>query len=80
MLKQIRSNALVEAVRRAAAGQSLLDPAGPRACWSAFATAGLTSRVSSPPLPRGEREILSLIAEGLTNRQIGQRLYRRRRR
>lgn len=74
VLKQIRSTDLVDAVRRVAAGQSLLDPA-------------VTSRVldrlrhadDAPSelaqLTEREREILELIAQGLTNRQIGERLY-----
>ena len=74
VLKQIRSTDLVDAVRRVAAGQSLLDPA---------VTARVLDRlrhVDDAPselaqLTEREREILELIAEGLTNRQIGERLY-----
>jgi DNA-binding NarL/FixJ family response regulator len=74
VLKQVRSSDLVDTVRRVAAGQSLLDPA---------VTARVLERLRSPEpevdelasLTEREREILSLIAEGLTNRQIGQRLY-----
>jgi two-component system, NarL family, response regulator DevR len=74
VLKQISGTDLVDAVRRVAAGQSLLDPA-------------LTQRVlervrSGPPqqpelkeLTEQERKILTLIAEGMTNRQIGEQLY-----
>jgi DNA-binding NarL/FixJ family response regulator len=74
VLKQVRSVDLVDTVRRVAAGQSLLDPA---------VTARVLERLRSPEpevdelasLTEREREILALIAEGLTNRQIGQRLY-----
>ncbi len=74
VLKQVRSADLVDTVRRVAAGQSLLDPA---------VTARVLERLRSPEpevdelasLTEREREILALIAEGLTNRQIGQRLY-----
>ena len=45
VLKQIRGTDLVDAVRRVAAGQSLLDPASPPGCWSASATAS-SSRAS----------------------------------
>jgi DNA-binding NarL/FixJ family response regulator len=74
VLKQIRGHDLVDAVRRVAAGQSLLDPA-------------LTQRVlervrRGPPqqqelkdLTPQEHRILVLIAEGLTNRQIGERVH-----
>jgi DNA-binding NarL/FixJ family response regulator len=74
LLKQINGTDLVDAVRRVASGQSLLDPS-------------LTARVlerlrNGPPedermasLTERERSILDLIAEGLTNRQIGERLF-----
>ncbi|WP_314225053.1 response regulator transcription factor [Streptomyces zaehneri] len=77
VLKQIQGSDLVSAVRTVAAGQSLLDPS---------ATARLMARLRQGPEPEPEpdalpgltdreREILALIGEGLTNRQIGQRLY-----
>ncbi|MFF7534788.1 response regulator [Streptomyces bobili] len=75
VLKQIQGSDLVSAVRTVAAGQSLLDPS---------ATAKLMARLRQgqepepdalPGLTEREREILALIGEGLTNRQIGQRLY-----
>ncbi|MCI4145755.1 response regulator transcription factor [Streptomyces sp. MMS20-AI2-20] len=77
VLKQIQGSDLVSAVRTVARGQSLLDPS---------ATAKLMARLRQgqepepapdalPGLTDREREILALIGEGLTNRQIGQRLY-----
>ncbi|CAM5503808.1 MULTISPECIES: response regulator [Streptomyces] len=77
VLKQIQGSDLVTAVRTVARGQSLLD---------ASATTKLMARLRSgqqpaeepemlPGLTDREREILDLIGEGLTNRQIGQRLY-----
>ncbi|WP_340384270.1 response regulator transcription factor [Streptomyces sp. SS7] len=77
VLKQIQGTDLVSAVRTVAAGQSLLDPS---------ATTRLMARLRQgqepepepdalPGLTEREREILALIGEGLTNRQIGQRLY-----
>ncbi|MDQ1050961.1 response regulator transcription factor [Streptomyces sp. V4I2] len=77
VLKQIRGSDLVSAVRTVAAGQSLLDPS---------ATAKVMARLRGedakepepdalPGLTEREREILALIGEGLTNRQIGLRLY-----
>ncbi|MFK0121041.1 response regulator [Streptomyces sp. NPDC090994] len=77
VLKQIQGSDLVSAVRTVAAGQSLLDPS---------ATARLMARLRHGPEPEPEpdalpgltgreREILALIGEGLTNRQIGGRLY-----
>jgi two-component system response regulator DevR len=74
VLKQIRGTDLIDAVRRVAAGQSLLDPA---------VTARVLQRVregSREPaelsrLTEQEKRILQCIAEGLTNRQIGERLF-----
>jgi two-component system response regulator DevR len=74
VLKQIRANDLVDAVRRVAAGQNLLDPA---------VTARVLERLRRGPeedeliarLSAQEREVLLLLAEGLTNRQIAERLY-----
>ncbi len=73
LLKQIRGLQLVEAVQRVARGESLLDPK---------VTTRVLERLRSGPkqdprlasLTDQERRILDLIAEGLTNRQIGTRL------
>jgi two-component system response regulator DevR len=74
VLKQIRGSNLIDAVRQVAAGQSLLDPA---------VTARVLERIREgkqedarlASLNAQERKILVLIAEGLTNRQIGERLF-----
>jgi two-component system response regulator DevR len=74
VLKQIHGTDLVDGIRRVAAGQSLLDPA---------LVARVLQRVregSGPPdelaaLTDQERKILACIAEGMTNRQIGERLF-----
>ena len=74
LLKQVRGDELVDAVRRVAAGQSLLDPAVTHNVLdrvrSRAARAGALSCLSER-----EHEILLLVAEGLTNRQIAQRLF-----
>jgi two-component system response regulator DevR len=74
ILKQVRGNDFVDIVRRVAAGQSMLDPA---------MTAQVLERVRSGPpkdkalegLTEQEQRILELIGEGLTNRQIAERMY-----
>jgi DNA-binding NarL/FixJ family response regulator len=74
LLKQIRGTDLVDAVRRVAQGQSLLDPT---------VTARVLERLREGPktderlarLTDQERRILDLIAEGLTNRQIAERVH-----
>jgi DNA-binding NarL/FixJ family response regulator len=71
VLKQVRGNDLVDGVRRVGRGESLLDPA---------VTARVLDRLRHEDdelaqLTNQERRILELIAEGLTNRQIGERMY-----
>jgi DNA-binding NarL/FixJ family response regulator len=74
VLKQVRGADLVDSIRRVAAGQSLLDPS---------VTARVLDRVRRGPddetgavhLTDQERRILDLLAEGLTNRQIGERMF-----
>ncbi len=73
VLKQIRGNELVSAVRRVATGESLLDPA---------ITGQVLRRLREPApederlsrLSDQERRILDLIAEGRTNRQIASQM------
>ena len=74
LLKQIKGPDIIDAIVRVAAGQSLLDPA---------VTARVLQRLRTPPaederlasLTGQERKVLELIAEGLTNRQIGERIH-----
>jgi DNA-binding NarL/FixJ family response regulator len=74
VLKQIRGGDLVSTIRRVAAGESLLDPA---------VTARVLERLRAPVsgddplavLTPQERRILDLIAEGKTNRQIGETMF-----
>jgi two-component system response regulator DevR len=74
VLKQIRGTALVDAVRRVAAGQSLLDPAvTPRVLCRLREGPAADERLAG--LTDQERRILGLIAEGLTNRQIATRMF-----
>jgi DNA-binding NarL/FixJ family response regulator len=75
VVKQIRGNELLTSIRRVAAGEQLLDSA---------VTAKVLDRLRQPAgavvdplaaLSAQERHILSLITEGLTNRQIGAQLF-----
>jgi two-component system response regulator DevR len=71
LLKDIKGNGLIEAIRKAAAGEQLIDPATVervRAGWTSHAGADPRLRLLSPQ----ERRILDHVAEGLTNRQIGE--------
>lgn len=74
VLKEVRAGDLVGAIRQVAAGNSLIDPA---------LTARVLDRVRNGPatapeladLTEQELKLLALIAEGLTNRQIGERMF-----
>ncbi|MGW4064069.1 response regulator [Amycolatopsis sp. NPDC004747] len=76
MLKQVSGRSLVEAVRTVAAGGSLLD-----ATLTASVMNKLRGENVATPDPRyeqlspQERRVLDLVAEGLTNRQIAERLF-----
>ncbi len=74
LLKQILGQDLVSAIKTVAAGGSLLDP---------VATSAVLDRMRRDAEPAGplaqlseqERTVLELIGEGLTNRQIGERMF-----
>jgi DNA-binding NarL/FixJ family response regulator len=74
VLKQIHGSDLTNAVRTVASGQSLLDPHS-----TAQILRHLRDRQAHDDpladLSAQERQILTLIGEGLTNRQIGERLF-----
>ncbi|MFB7669342.1 response regulator [Kitasatospora sp. NPDC056138] len=76
VLKQISGTDLVSAVRTVASGQSLLDPGAATRLMARLR--GESQAPRQPVLPAltdREQEILVLVGEGLTNRQIGERLY-----
>ncbi|MEU6378756.1 response regulator transcription factor [Streptomyces sp. NPDC046909] len=78
VLKQINGSDLVSAVRTVASGRSMLDPATTSRLMHSLRTEPAEAPQVAPELaglsPR-EREILALIGDGLTNREIGGRLY-----
>lgn len=71
LIKDVRSRNLVEGIRRVAAGENLLP-----AAVSARVSEGLrrSDLPAAPDLSLRERQVLGLIADGLTNRQIGEQL------
>ncbi|OYP13160.1 DNA-binding response regulator [Streptomyces sp. FBKL.4005] len=76
VLKQIQGSDLVSAVRTVAGGQSLLDASATTKLMARLRGGGQEEQPDGlQGLTEREREILALIGEGLTNRQIGQRLY-----
>jgi len=78
VLKQIKGTDLVSAVRTVASGQSMLDPATTARLMRSLRAEPTQAPEMAPELaslsPR-EREILALIGDGLTNREIGKKLY-----
>ena len=74
VLKQIRGTDLVGAIRTVASGDSMLDPeAASRVMRRMRDQARRSDRLAE--LTPQERRMLELIGEGLTNRQIGERMY-----
>ncbi|HUO46736.1 MAG TPA: response regulator transcription factor [Acidimicrobiia bacterium] len=74
VLKRVRGSDLIEDIRKVGAGESLLDP---------NMTAGLFDRLRTGPrqdpllarLTDQERELVHLLAEGLSNREIAARMF-----
>jgi two-component system response regulator DevR len=76
VLKQIRGTDLVGAVRTVASGQSLLDPRTTARVLDRMRSAAAAPRPDPlDVLSEQERTVLDLIGEGLTNREIGERMF-----
>jgi len=74
VLKEIRGNDLVDAIRQVAAGKSLLDPSLTQKVLERLRR-GNEEDERLAGLSDQERRILELIGEGLTNRQIGEEMH-----
>jgi two-component system response regulator DevR len=74
VLKQIRGDDLVDAIRRVAAGESLLDPTATTRLLDRLRRGGPEDDKIAQ-LTDQERRILELLAEGMTNRQIAEQMY-----
>ena len=74
VLKEIRGNDLVDAIRQVAAGKSLLDPSLTQKVLERLRR-GNEEDERLAALSDQERRILELIGEGMTNRQIGEEMH-----
>jgi len=74
LLKQIKGTDLIGGIRAIAAGRSLLDPAVTQRVLTRLREGPAEDRRLAS-LGEREREVLLLIAEGLTNRQIATRIH-----
>ncbi|WP_402468734.1 response regulator [Isoptericola aurantiacus] len=75
VLKQVRGNDLVAAIRTVAAGGSTLDPRATRLVMERMRAQDHPEADPLAELTTQERKVLALIGQGLTNRQIGTELY-----
>ena len=78
LLKDTAPKALLDAIRTVVDGGALLAPTVTRTVISEFVSASPRSLTPHPNLDLltdREREVVSLVAEGLNNEEIGRRLY-----
>lgn len=76
VLKRIGDNDLVHAVERVSRGENILDPALTATVFAEMRKADQSQRAAAfSELTPQELSVLSLVAHGLTNRQIAVKLY-----
>jgi DNA-binding NarL/FixJ family response regulator len=77
MLKDVKVAALLDAMRIVGAGGSTLDPKSAAAVIGKIREGNILSEEDRLAQQLSDRElaVLDLIAEGMTNREIGERLY-----
>lgn len=74
LLKSARGRTLLDAIRTVSEGGSILDPAVADKVLKR-ATQPAAARDPLDELTQQERRILTLVADGLTNREIGERVF-----
>ncbi len=81
LLKSLPSSEVVRAVRAAARGESLLDPAMARKLMEGYASLLRRSPAEEPDEPEEhdltprEKEVLDMVVQGASNREIGEKLF-----
>jgi DNA-binding NarL/FixJ family response regulator len=75
VLKQVSGTDLLQAVRHVAGGGSLLDPSVTERVMERLRVGAPSEPEELRSLTPQERRILELVAEGMTNRQIGEQLF-----
>ncbi|MBA2337647.1 MAG: response regulator transcription factor [Acidimicrobiia bacterium] len=75
LLKRIEPDMLTDAIRVVAAGEALLSPSVTRRLIEAFTSRPPVASARLGDLTDREREVLELIARGLSNRELGDRLF-----
>ncbi len=75
LLKQTRTNTLIDAIERATRGESLLDPSVTQRVLERVRSAGGRKDDELALLSEQEEKILDLIAEGKTNKEIAQEIF-----
>jgi DNA-binding NarL/FixJ family response regulator len=74
LVKEIGIDTLVEAIKRVAAGETILDPAATKRVLAWIKSHNETAGGAQEPLAPQEQRVVALVAEGKTNKEIAAEL------